>query len=72
MSLVSGQISQHENHRSDRRRARLHVESMWSDAAAQKFLHFLDEFEQEDRYYGQALGELDLAFDQADKLLGPI
>lgn len=72
MSLVRTQIGTHERNRFERHRARLHTESLWSDAAARKYLDVLDELEQEDRAFGQALSELDAAFDQADKLLGPI
>jgi hypothetical protein len=72
MSLVSGQIRLHEKHVTDRRRARLHVESMWGDASARKYLDVIDELDQADRGYGQSLAALDATFDQADKLLGPI
>lgn len=72
MSLVSGQINVHERHSYDRRRVRMHMESMWADAAARKFLDVVDELEQSDREYAHALAEVDATFDQADKLLGPI
>lgn len=72
MSLVSGQLGLHDRYQSDRSRARRHADSLWSDTAARRFFDVLDELEVEDRAYRQALVELDVEFDRADKLLGPI
>lgn len=72
MSLVSSQVNTFERHRSDRQRVRRQMESMWSDAAARKFLDVVDELEQADRDHARALAELDGLFDKALKLLGPI
>ncbi len=72
MSLISGQIAVHERQQGDRRRVRLQMESMWSDAAARKYLDVVDDLDQADREYAAALKDLDTTFDQADKLLGPI
>ena len=72
MSWVSAQVRVSEKYRTDRRRARLHVESMWRDAAARNYLDVVDELDKADHAYHLALTELDETFDQADKLLGPI
>ena len=72
MSLVRGPIESHQRNQSDRRRAITHAESLWADAAARKFLDVVEDLDAEDRSYAVALGELDLAFDEAEKLLGPI
>lgn len=72
MSLIRGQCDIHQRQRADRQRVRMHMEQMWSDAAARKFLDVVDDLERADVEYGHALVELDAEFDKADKLLGPI
>lgn len=70
MSRVSRDIAQHESDRAERFRARLRVESLWSDVAARKFLDVLNTIEEQDKAYGAALTTLDTAFNDAKKYLG--
>ncbi len=72
MSLISGQMNVHERYQTDRKRDWMHVQSLWSDAAARKVLDVADEMAQQDQTYRHALREVDAMFDKADKLLGPI
>jgi len=73
MSLVSSHITTHDAQCSDRRHARRHASSLWSDTAERKFeQRFFDEMDEEDRLYSAALRELDTQFNRAAKLLGPI
>ena len=73
MSWVRGEITALEAQRSARRNTRRHTESLWSDAAYERFEdRVLDALEQQDRLYATALDKLDAAFDDAAKLLGPI
>jgi hypothetical protein len=70
VSRVSRDIAQHESDRAERFRARLRVESLWSDAAARKFLDVLNTIEGQDKTYGAALAALNASFDEAKKYLG--
>lgn len=73
MSLVRNQIRVFESQQNGRRRARHHTRELWSDSAQRRFeSQVLDELELHDRSFAEALNQLDSAFDEAKKLLGPI
>ena len=56
-----------------RRRVRRETRDLWADSAHRRFEeHVLDALETRDSSYAEALKQLDCAFDQAAKLLGPI
>jgi uncharacterized protein YukE len=67
--VIRSQIGIHQRYQSDRKRTRREVESRWADAAARKYLDIVDELEQADRHYDQALFALDAALDQANQML---
>jgi uncharacterized protein YukE len=72
MSSVEGAIGMHKAQMSARRRMRLQVESMWADAAAQKYFDIVDQLERADRAYLGALAQLNTTLDFANQLLAAL